>query len=584
MANTFKLKTSSVSGKIPTTSDLQSSELAYNSFDGKLYAKRNNGTESIIEIGASAGGATNLDGLSDVAITSAAKGQFIVHDGTQFVNSRTIESNAAATVPLTIKGAASQSGNYFHIKDSGNNNVLFIDSTKQAVFYGTGNFAGGSGSTSPCVLIQGPLESGFTTSWPTITAGIQTTSGVQYPRMMFTGNNGSYIDFVTANNNANWYGRIWATSSYLAIGTSSGGSRGYCATFGGWSASYPSLVLSTLNAGAKGLIVQGIASQTANLLELQNSSGTAYTSVGANGNVNLTVASGTDIPFTITGASNHTNYMFVAKNSSNAHLVSIIGNGSTFMSVDSASVSNLTITRPASHTKYGLLIRNSSGKRIFGVGADASLAGEPSGWGSTVELGNDDYQMVRIGYHSSTGALRVLTTTDTLQSWESPGGAAGIYYLTLARNTTTTSWNFSLAGFATSVRFETTLHANRFVEKSANAFDTALSPASGTLTVDTSNGNAVLGALSASVTTWAFTNVPTDNSKVTKVTAVIAGNTSYTYGDACSVNGTAITGGVQWSGGSAPASTSGTDIVTFIIVRDSAGTIKVFGDAVTNFS
>jgi len=189
-----------------------------------------------------------------------------------------------------------------------------------------------------------------------------------------------------------------------------------------------------------------------------------------------------------------------------------------------------------------------------------------------------------LGYHTATGALRVLSATDTIQSWESPGGAAGIYYLTLARNTTTTSWNFSLAGFATSVRFETTLHANRYIEQSANAFDTSLAPSTGTLTVNTSLGNAVLGTLSASVTTWAFTNVPTENSKVTTVTAVIAGNASYTYGDACSVNGTAVTGGIMWSGGSAPTATAGTDLIRFTIVRDSAGTVKVFGEATTNFS
>jgi hypothetical protein len=104
------------------------------------------------------------------------------------------------------------------------------------------------------------------------------------------------------------------------------------------------------------------------------------------------------------------------------------------------------------------------------------------------------------------------------------------------------------------------------------------------LTVNTALGNAVLGALSASVTTWAFTNVPTDNSKVTTVTAVIAGNASFTYGDACSVNGTSVSGGIRWSGGTAPTATANTDIITFIIVRDSAGTIRVFGSATTNFS
>lgn len=53
MANTIKLKSSAVAGKIPTTSDLQLRELAVNTTDGKLYLKKSvSGVESIVEVGA----------------------------------------------------------------------------------------------------------------------------------------------------------------------------------------------------------------------------------------------------------------------------------------------------------------------------------------------------------------------------------------------------------------------------------------------------------------------------------------------------------------------------------------------------
>jgi len=58
MANTIKIKRSSVPGKVPTVGDLQLSELAVNTYDGRLFLKKNNGTESIVEIGAAAGGNT----------------------------------------------------------------------------------------------------------------------------------------------------------------------------------------------------------------------------------------------------------------------------------------------------------------------------------------------------------------------------------------------------------------------------------------------------------------------------------------------------------------------------------------------
>lgn len=50
MANTIKIKRSAVSGKVPTTTDLELGELAVNTFDGKLYTKKDNGTASIVEI------------------------------------------------------------------------------------------------------------------------------------------------------------------------------------------------------------------------------------------------------------------------------------------------------------------------------------------------------------------------------------------------------------------------------------------------------------------------------------------------------------------------------------------------------
>ena len=48
MANTIIHKKSSVSSKVPLTTDLSLGEIAINTFDGILYIKKNNGTESII--------------------------------------------------------------------------------------------------------------------------------------------------------------------------------------------------------------------------------------------------------------------------------------------------------------------------------------------------------------------------------------------------------------------------------------------------------------------------------------------------------------------------------------------------------
>jgi hypothetical protein len=53
MANTIKIKRSAVEGKAPATSDLDLGELALNTYDGKLYTKKDNGTASVVELGGS---------------------------------------------------------------------------------------------------------------------------------------------------------------------------------------------------------------------------------------------------------------------------------------------------------------------------------------------------------------------------------------------------------------------------------------------------------------------------------------------------------------------------------------------------
>lgn len=124
-----QLKRSAVAGKIPLTTDLALGEIAINTFDGKLFLKRNNGTDSIREIGAvtvgkngtavatrrsinliegtnvtltiaddsvndevdvtinaTGGGGGNLDSLTDVVITTPSTGQVLKYNGTNWVN------------------------------------------------------------------------------------------------------------------------------------------------------------------------------------------------------------------------------------------------------------------------------------------------------------------------------------------------------------------------------------------------------------------------------------------------------------------------------------------------------------------
>jgi len=51
MASIIRMKRSSVATKVPTTAQLDLGELAINTRDGKLFLKRADGSEEIVEVG-----------------------------------------------------------------------------------------------------------------------------------------------------------------------------------------------------------------------------------------------------------------------------------------------------------------------------------------------------------------------------------------------------------------------------------------------------------------------------------------------------------------------------------------------------
>ena len=57
MAQTIKLKRSATPSAIPSTSSLSLGEVAINTYDGKMYIKKNDGSDSVVEIGGSSGAA-----------------------------------------------------------------------------------------------------------------------------------------------------------------------------------------------------------------------------------------------------------------------------------------------------------------------------------------------------------------------------------------------------------------------------------------------------------------------------------------------------------------------------------------------
>lgn len=97
MANLMKMKRSSVPGKVPTTTDLDLGEIAINTYDGKVYMKKNvSGVETIVLLtGAGSGDVTGPASSGDKAIArfSGTSGKTIQN------SSATIDDNGNITAP-----------------------------------------------------------------------------------------------------------------------------------------------------------------------------------------------------------------------------------------------------------------------------------------------------------------------------------------------------------------------------------------------------------------------------------------------------------------------------------------------------
>jgi hypothetical protein len=99
---TLKFKRSAVPAKIPTVSDLGLGELAINTYDGKLYLKKDNGTQSVVEVGGSVIAPTAYpqnaqNGNYTLVLGDAGKQIYSANTGAQTI---TIPTNASVAFPI----------------------------------------------------------------------------------------------------------------------------------------------------------------------------------------------------------------------------------------------------------------------------------------------------------------------------------------------------------------------------------------------------------------------------------------------------------------------------------------------------
>lgn len=116
-------------------------------------------------------------------------------------------------------------------------------------------------------------------------------------------------------------------------------------------------------------------------------------------------------------------------------------------------------------------------------------------------------------------------------------------------------------------------------ETSQNSFSTSLSSG---VNINVSAGTVILGSGVGTITGFNFINIPETVNRATTVSLVLLNTGSYTYSKTCTVNGTSVPAGIRWAAGASPIATTGTDVLSFGIIRDSSNNIRVFGFSNTN--
>ena len=89
MAQTVKLKRSSVAKKVPTASDLELGELAMNTVDGKVYFEKNDGSATVQTILT-----TDSQTTGSIELTAAVTASYFKGDGSAVTNVEGTDPNA----------------------------------------------------------------------------------------------------------------------------------------------------------------------------------------------------------------------------------------------------------------------------------------------------------------------------------------------------------------------------------------------------------------------------------------------------------------------------------------------------------
>jgi hypothetical protein len=175
------IKRSNVGSKVPVVGDLALGELAINTYDGKLFLKKNNGTESIVEIGGSSAGVTGITATTPI-VASASTGAVTLSHAASGVsvgtyNNVTVNATGHVTAASNVSYLTAEADTLATVTGRGATTSIASTFSGGLTVGGTGIVY--NGSTSGSTTLKAAAAAGSTTiTMPATTGTLALTSDI----------------------------------------------------------------------------------------------------------------------------------------------------------------------------------------------------------------------------------------------------------------------------------------------------------------------------------------------------------------------------------------------------------------------
>ena len=136
MATVIQLKRSSTQNDVPTTSDLSLGELAVNTYHGRVYTEKNDGSAAIVEVGSIPASLT-INGAYSFPTSDGSSGQVLKTDGSGTLTFQNESGGGGGGATLTIfKYTVSSNTTVFTGNDDDNQSLTYTVGSEQVFLNG----------------------------------------------------------------------------------------------------------------------------------------------------------------------------------------------------------------------------------------------------------------------------------------------------------------------------------------------------------------------------------------------------------------------------------------------------------------